>query len=561
MKLRDLRLRVEKLITVVEKDLNSTSRDKLMSDGRSLLESLKETKVKVPLVGDFSAGKSSLLNTFIEQDELLPTSMLAETAVSFELYYSIKERVELERMGTRVSVSDFAGIKNLNTCPGDIIKVYTTSKVIRDLEDRDIILVDMPGLDSGLEAHNKAINNYIENGTSFIVISDIEQGSLRKSTIDFLTEMKEYNLKCSVLLSKKDKKPESEAIDVKEYIQKQANSYVKANTFVGMVSAHNNELDDFKIALSKINAEELLFQKSESIVLDYEKSVIDAFLIRKSTINQSVEELDSKFRDIQSAEKKLMSELNNLEKENSIKDVNSLTSKIVGEVKNELVLKESHIVNVIMQSSENQALIGNAISTIIRPVLVNSVGEALSNINAKLSEISVGFTSSLDDFNSFNQEDFKKGMDSFTTSSKTFFTSLGDNKKIGSSTAYKTITGALGIATSIVSPWLEVAIMFAPEIIDFAKKLFGFGKDPREEIVQKYRTEIIPQVIEKIEPEIKATLIKEHKSSFVTHKQQIEAEVEKRRDAIKLKRDEEQNNKEEFSKEIAFIDAVLVELK
>ena len=43
----------------------------------------KDSYIKVPFVGDFNAGKSSLINAMLGVD-LLPTNILPETAVSYE---------------------------------------------------------------------------------------------------------------------------------------------------------------------------------------------------------------------------------------------------------------------------------------------------------------------------------------------------------------------------------------------------------------------------------------------------------------------------------------------
>ncbi|TXJ44357.1 hypothetical protein EPJ70_09015 [Brachyspira aalborgi] len=43
--------------------------------------------LKVPIVGDFSSGKSSLLNKFMGKD-ILEVNIKPETAVPAELYYS-----------------------------------------------------------------------------------------------------------------------------------------------------------------------------------------------------------------------------------------------------------------------------------------------------------------------------------------------------------------------------------------------------------------------------------------------------------------------------------------
>lgn len=140
---------------------------------------LEESRyIKVPLVGVFSAGKSSLLNVFTQKPEMLPIDTLPETAVAYELYYGTPERVELYRDGKLIEDTSLINIKDLRTTPGDIAKVYCNSEPVKQLQDRGIILVDMPGIGSGIERHDAAIINYINTGTAFILLVDAEQGSL-----------------------------------------------------------------------------------------------------------------------------------------------------------------------------------------------------------------------------------------------------------------------------------------------------------------------------------------------------------------------------------------------
>lgn len=117
--------------------------------------------VKVPFVGDFSAGKSSLLNAFLDRQELLPTDITPETAVSYELWYAEDEMLELWKNNSLAGTYKIEEIKKLNVSPGDIVKVYLNNGKIKDLNQRGIVLVDMPGVDSGIEAHTSAILNYI----------------------------------------------------------------------------------------------------------------------------------------------------------------------------------------------------------------------------------------------------------------------------------------------------------------------------------------------------------------------------------------------------------------
>ena len=79
--------------------------------------------IKVPLVGIFSAGKSSLLNVFTQKPNMLPVDTAPETAVAYELYYGIGECVELYREGKLIEEKNLADIAQLATKPGDIATV------------------------------------------------------------------------------------------------------------------------------------------------------------------------------------------------------------------------------------------------------------------------------------------------------------------------------------------------------------------------------------------------------------------------------------------------------
>ena len=66
--------------------------EKIEADADVLLGRItKDNFIKIPFVGDFSSGKSSLLNAYIGSD-LLPTNILPETAVAYELYYAEDEK-------------------------------------------------------------------------------------------------------------------------------------------------------------------------------------------------------------------------------------------------------------------------------------------------------------------------------------------------------------------------------------------------------------------------------------------------------------------------------------
>ncbi len=59
----------------------------------TLLESVQKQQLVIPVVGNFSAWKSTLLNRFLEKS-VLPTGITPETSLATELHYSANERIE-----------------------------------------------------------------------------------------------------------------------------------------------------------------------------------------------------------------------------------------------------------------------------------------------------------------------------------------------------------------------------------------------------------------------------------------------------------------------------------
>lgn len=69
---------------------------KNIQSAEALKREIAEAELVVPVIGAFSAGKSTLINSFLGS-ELLPVNITPETALATELRYSDRERVEAIR--------------------------------------------------------------------------------------------------------------------------------------------------------------------------------------------------------------------------------------------------------------------------------------------------------------------------------------------------------------------------------------------------------------------------------------------------------------------------------
>ncbi len=143
----------------------------------ALAEGVRTGELLIPVVGGFSAGKSTLLNTLLGR-ELLPTAIRPETALATELHYSEVEYIEAfneHNQAQRFELSQFEEI-NQNAAGYTHLKAYLNCELLRALEPA--VLVDMPGFESPLDLHNRAINYYLDKGCLYLALISCQDGTV-----------------------------------------------------------------------------------------------------------------------------------------------------------------------------------------------------------------------------------------------------------------------------------------------------------------------------------------------------------------------------------------------
>ena len=144
-------------------------------EDKETIEEIEKFTLKVLMLGVFNAGKSTLLNKYLGEKRILKVNSEAETAVPCELKYSTDEKTLVHKTNGEIirKLRDF----NVSAEEGAGIEYLEKFLDIKKLKDLgDIILVDMPGLDSSNDAHEKAIDNYISAGAYYILLTDPENG-------------------------------------------------------------------------------------------------------------------------------------------------------------------------------------------------------------------------------------------------------------------------------------------------------------------------------------------------------------------------------------------------
>ena len=224
-------------------------------------------EVLIPLVGPFSAGKTSLVNAWLKrpQDRGLPTASPPQTALATEIRAAAsadEERIDLYgedgNLVQKVNIGQFRAIeKTLKTDwpQAQYAKAHLHSEHLA-ASDRKV-LVDMPGLDSGLSTHNAAIQRYLPLGSYFVMVVDANVGTLRNSEIRQLREFLDQEVEFTVLVNKIETKA-TDATAIVDHIQGQVRHAFGKCAPVHPVSASSDDVQEFAAVVAGVDFDRAL---------------------------------------------------------------------------------------------------------------------------------------------------------------------------------------------------------------------------------------------------------------------------------------------------------------
>lgn len=333
-----------------------------------LLESIQKQQLVIPVVGNFSAGKSTLLNRFLEKS-VLPTAITPETSLATELHYSANERIEAfsnndeKAESFELNEQSFEVIKE-NAPKYSYLKVYLNNEALKN--SAPLVFVDMPGFDSPISGHTHAILEYLERGVHFVILTSVEESNLTKRMVRELKNLLEFDKGLSFILSKTHLRTPSQVEEISHYIQDQIQDHLDLTTHLIYSNKDNNAL--LEVA-DKIDAEKLFsslylkrLKSLNSRLQNSLKSVIESFDYSKEKALEEIEALDLGVKDIEKNYEKLRA---NLEEEYSSVAVGSVVKKVIKDVREQkpylasLINKPDEL-NSEIKSITQQSLIKNA---------------------------------------------------------------------------------------------------------------------------------------------------------------------------------------------------------
>lgn len=439
--------------------------------------------------------------------DLLPTNINPETAVSYELIYSPNdEHLELYKKGEKVNNYPLSAIKSLDVRPGDVVRVLLDKELLGQLKEKGLMLVDMPGIDSGIEAHNAAIANYLMSGTHYMVFSDAEQGTIRSTALSFLNELSKYdNIDFSIFISKADKKSQEDL----DKIQSQATELVERRYPkhpVGISSSVDKRFDDVLNALYRIDAEKILADKFKGEVILSIDQMIQALQRNVQLLTGNIKDADNAISEIQEKKNDALSNL--MKKKERAQSLEGSADDIVNDVREAIIKNSSQLASQIMQNA-NADQLNNAVMQILRPVFVNSFKRELSEYQEEISSVVIEFSNDIDKILKDSDNKVLAGAEQFVGDlvGKDIIEGLlvkGLEKAALKFAGYKGIGALLNGMSKILGP---IAIIIVNIIPDILKLIFGKGSQRKlAEIQSKICNDIAGRIAEGMRSKIESML-------------------------------------------------------
>lgn len=495
-----------------------------------LMRETETAKVCTPIIGKFSSGKSALLNTLLGYSrKLLKEDITPETAVPAEISYSPdKEIVYIvpnDGACKDVSVSEYRELDvdaSTVRCTRLNLKNHFLEKI------PDVMLVDMPGFESGFEVHNQAIDNYLPLSLAYIIAFPADDMIVRSSVGNILKELCLHDMPICIAITKYDKRNddfEETFAAMKESLKRFIGDREVTYCITSSYSGDAEELEEFLRGIQE-HSQEILADKYRNAVLsaadateNYLRTTLKSSEMSESELDEQEERLGKQLDSLNSRFSK--------EKDNFDLHISECTEEIKADVQMALEAEESSFVAMAMNNQSindrMNTVVRSAVTTSVKKRFIPKVEKYLKRVANCINGETVGDVHI--SFN-FSTEDAEKGVVSTTVAA---------------------------VAAIIVAGPLIGGIIAG--LIAFVNKIKGDKK--REELKNQIRmrlnSEVYPQVLREVGNGIEIAVTKQIKLINTSIEDEIatqRAALEKAMEDVRRKMSDEKERRENLAVDI-----------
>lgn len=489
-------------------------------------ENITDAELIVPVVGGFSAGKSTLLNSFLG-NEILPTAVTPETALATELRYGDSNYIEAVTASGTVEhhqLADFARLKD-NAQNFKNLRVYLNNENLKAIQP--LVLVDMPGFDAPIENHNQAILNYLERGVFFVFLTSVEDGNITLSMKREIDNLQQIGKGFSFCISKTNLRAPD---DVKAVQQKIAEQLEDDFDYTGQIALLDMDGgNNLKNILTAVNPDELFKLLFIDELRENYTGLIQSINVKISTFKSNRKEIEETLSALQNSlqgiEAKKQSAINDVEQRysrDSVSVINQAVTSAILQQKMRLVdlaINNQGAFERELNDITKNALL-SAVQTRFRAISQDLIEEMGNGINAQLATLPDGGLAgiAMDVLANGGADAFGKVVN---TALKSISKSIIGN--MTSATLKALLSGVFGIVGAV--------LLFLPEIIS----LFTKGEKERrqrEQVEQAIINNVIPQIQQKLNT-VLPDLMNQNITALINQvSEQFEEQLQQKRNEI-----------------------------
>lgn len=489
--------------------------------------SIRSKELLVPVVGAFSAGKSSLLNAIIGR-ELLPVAITPETAIPTELRHDVRER--LQALFTDGHTEEFR-VEHLPQLQSraaeiDCVRLYLNSDALAALAP--LVLVDMPGFNSPLDSHNKAIARYIGEGAHYLFVVSVEEGTLHSSTLSRIDEISHMGRTFSICVNKTDLRPPADVEAIRAHIAQRleddgldAKVCAVSQTNAASVQAMLSDIDPEALFITLFQP---ALQQQHHAFDGVLKIALDGLQRDKVDNDKHLEEMAQVLRALEKDHKQKTRSLSGT-------DLASHTDSILGSVRRRLDLAVDSLAQAVLRGGQDE--LSRIVSDEVRSGLIEGARQATDQMSTEMvSEFSMRAASILHPKVHLSK-DWTEGLLQQLLSEllPALLSSLGSSSG-KSGNAGPSVLGAVSvIGTLVPHPILKIVLTLLPLMLG---GLFGKVSEVQklEKVKEALRNQVLPDIERRLRPEILAFLQSAQQHALKLVSDAFEEQIQQQKEAL-----------------------------
>ena len=311
-----------------------------------------------------------------------------------------------------------------------------------------------------------------------------------------------------------------------------------------IIPVSNREQEQLINSVNKIihsfSTNELFKERIEPVYEELVDSVYNMLEEKEKSTELDTYALDENIKAKEKLKENLAREIELKKKQLHEQLQNTAKNGILGDV---AIALNSHVDQLTEAASVSKENFSRAVNNIVRSVLLESseryIGKSIEEFVGQL------------DFEQFIQEsnsvDIRETIETSVKVVKDFGKKVGELSKTYKNSGngknmYHAVLSAIAIATDIVEPWLELLLLFLPDIFEAV-----FGNIQKEKIRSTLLNTVIPDIISKLRIEITKTLddVEEEMAEAVEKKSSLRIESEQ--EALRQLKEEKEKTENDMA--------------